>query len=311
MGIDTTVPDDGDPLTPAPGVAFEADGTVTTAGRLVVTGNLGGENALSLAGTALTNSTGGAPFTFADGTNAAGIESDPAGESVHTSFVAYDSLGTPITVDVTAVLEDKADTGNTWRFFATSGDDTDANLSLGNGTLTFDGDGKLIDSTGTTVTVDRADTGAASPLSLALDFSSMTSLTSRDSDMVMTSQDGSEIGNLTSFSVGTDGTISGSYSNGQVKTLGALAVAVFKNNAGLVDKGGNQFIAGTNSGEPVITSPLSLGSGGIRSGALEGSNVDLSEEFINMIISSTGFSASSRVITTSDQLITELLNSTR
>src|SRR5262249_12149321 len=126
-----------------------------------------------------------------------------------------------------------------------------------------------------------------------------------------TAQDGSPIGTLTSFSVGADGTISGSYSNGQVKTLGALAIAMFKNNSGLVDKGGNQYVAGTNSGVPVITTPLSLGAGSIRSGALEASNVDLSEEFINMIISSTGFSASSRVITTSDQLITDLLNSTR
>jgi flagellar hook protein FlgE len=311
MGVDTTVPDDGNAATPAAGVAFEADGTVTTAGRLVVTGNLGTENALSLAGSSLTNSIGGSPFTFGDGTNAAGIQSNPAGESVHTSFIAYDSLGTPISVDVTAVLESKADTGNIWRFFATSGDDTDLDLSLGNGTLTFDGEGQLIDSTGTTLTVDRTDTGAATPLATKLDFSSMTSLTSRDSEMVMTSQDGNPIGTLTSFSVGTDGTISGSYSNGLVKTLGSLAVAMFKNNQGLVDKGGNQYVAGTNSGVPVITTPLSLGAGGVRSGALESSNVDLSEEFINMIISSTGFSASSRVITTSDQLITELLNSTR
>jgi len=66
-----------------------------------------------------------------------------------------------------------------------------------------------------------------------------------------------------------------------------------------------------DSGEPVIAAPLTLGSGGIRSGALEQSNVDLSEEFINMIVASTGFTAASRVITTSDQLITELLNSSR
>jgi flagellar hook protein FlgE len=71
------------------------------------------------------------------------------------------------------------------------------------------------------------------------------------------------------------------------------------------------YKTGTNSGEPVIAAPLTLGSGGIRSGALEQSNVDLSEEFINMIVASTGFTAASRVITTSDQLITELLNSSR
>ena len=90
-----------------------------------------------------------------------------------------------------------------------------------------------------------------------------------------------------------------------------LAIATFDNPHGLVDNGGNQFTAGPNSGVAVITTPLTLGAGAIRVGALELSNVDLSEEFINMIISSTGFTASSRVITTSDQLLTELLNSAR
>jgi flagellar hook protein FlgE len=68
---------------------------------------------------------------------------------------------------------------------------------------------------------------------------------------------------------------------------------------------------GPNSGLAVVAAPLTLGGGAIRSGALEASNVDISKEFINMILSSTGFSASSRVISTSDQLITELLNSAR
>jgi flagellar hook protein FlgE len=111
--------------------------------------------------------------------------------------------------------------------------------------------------------------------------------------------------------VGDDGTITGSFSNGLTRTLGRVAMATFSNPAGLVDKGGNQFVAGSNSGVPVIASPLTLGAGSIRSGALELSNVDLSEEFINLIISSTGFSAASRVISTSDQLLTELLNSSR
>ena len=111
--------------------------------RLVVVGNVGTENALSLTGTAFISSTGAAPLSFGDGTNAAGFTSDPTGESVHTSFVGYDSLGTPITVDVTAVLEAKADAGNTWRFYVNSGDDTDQSLVVGNGTLTFGSDGKL------------------------------------------------------------------------------------------------------------------------------------------------------------------------
>ena len=71
------------------------------------------------------------------------------------------------------------------------------------------------------------------------------------------------------------------------------------------------FIAGANSGSAKVSAPLTLTAGQIRAGALEQSNVDLSEEFINMIIASTGFSAASRVITTSDELLTQLLNSSR
>lgn len=311
MGVNTTVPDDGNPLTPVAGGTIEPDGTVTTAGRLVLTGNLGSDNALDLEGLALSKQDGTAPFTFVDGENAAGIASNPAGESVHTSFEVYDSLGTPVTIDVTAVLESKANTGNVWRYYATSGDDTDVDTAVSTGTLTFDNQGLLKESSNSTITVNRNATGAKEPLAFQIDFEGITSLTARDSTIAMTQQDGYQVGVLNSFAISADGRIVGSYSNGQSKALGQVALATFANNQGLIDKGGNQFTVGADSGVPVITEPLKLGAGSIRGASLEQSNVDLSKEFVNMIISSTGFSAASRVITTSDQLITELLNSTR
>ena len=310
LGIDTTVPDDGNANTPTAGATLEADAATPNAARLVVTGNLGKDNSLALGGSAFTSSTGTSPLTFGDGVNAAGITSNPSGESVHTTFVGYDSLGTPITVDVTAVLESKADTGNTWRFFASSPDTTNPVTALGNGTLTFDGNGQLKASTNTTIAVERQGTGAKSPLTVKLDFSSLTSLTA-GSELVMTQQDGHSAGTLTNFSVGTDGKVLGTFSNGLTRDLGQVAVATFSNNEGLVDRGGNQYAAGGNSGTPVISAPQDRTAGSVRSGALEASNVDISKEFVNLIISSTGFSAASKVITTSDQLITELLNSSR
>jgi flagellar hook protein FlgE len=318
LGIDLSVT--SPPGSPTPGVTVGAlAGDAPNTGHIIITGNLGEENALSLAGDGLTSSSGTAPLTFSDGTDLGGLTSDPSGESVFTSFIAYDSLGTPVSVNVTAVLEAKADTGNTWRFYATSADDTDAaqftpgssGQILGTGTLTFNNEGILTGSTGTTLTVDRANTGAITPLGLAIDFQSMTSLTSGDSELVMTEQDGSSIGTLNSYSIGANGIITGSFSNGLTRTLGQVALATFNNPQGMVDKGGNKLVAGANSGVPIITSPLSLGAGSVRSGSLELSNVDLSTEFINLIIASTGFSAASRVITTSDQLLTELLNTSR
>lgn len=313
LGIDPVI-DDGDPTTPAPGVTLNTSGNTA---MITVTGHLGTDNALSLAGTALINNSGVAPLTFADDPL-----SDPNGESVYTSFVVYDSLGTPLTVNVTAVLEAKADTGNTWRFYATSANDTDATTfdptatlfpgyMLGTGTLTFDNEGKLIEAINTTLPIDRSDTGAATPLNIQLDFESMTSLTSRASELVMTEQDGSNTGTLNGYSIGANGVITGSFSNGLTRTLGQVALGTFNNPEGLIDNGGGLYSASANSGVAVIGGPLQLGAGSIRAGALELSNVDLSKEFINLIIASTGFSAASRVITTSDQLLTELLNSTR
>jgi flagellar hook protein FlgE len=307
LGIDPSVPVGA--LTP--GV------TVNGTGQLVVTGNGGADNALSLAGSALssTNTSFAMPFTEDTATSTA------TGESVYTSFVAYDSLGTPITINMTAVLEARSDAGTTWRYFATSGDDTDAQvftpgagptdgMRIGTGTISFDGEGKISGNAGTTLTVTRQNTGSATPLSVAVDFSPMTSLTDTTSRL-FGEADGSPIGTLDSFSIGADGTISGLFTNGLTSRLGQVAMATFDNAQGLVDQGGNMFVTGSNSGEPTISTPLTLGAGAIRSGALELSNVDLSEEFINLIIASTGFSASSRVISTSDQLLTELLNASR
>lgn len=319
LGIDTSVPDDGNPLTPTPGVTIDAVSGSTSV--ITIVGNLGTENALSLAGTALVNDSGSTPLLFDDGEDSAGNRSDPNGESVYTSFVVYDSLGTPLTINLTAVLETKSDSGNVWRFYATSANDTDADefnpagpfdgMILGTGTLTFDTEGKLLDSDGTVLRIDRTDTGAATPMNVQLDFSAMTSLTSRSSELVMTEQDGSATGTLNGFSIGANGVITGSFTNGLTRTLGQIALATFNNPEGLIDNGGGTYSAGANSGVPVITSPLQLGAGSIRAGSLELSNVDLSAEFINLIVATTGFSAASRVISTSDRLLTELLNASR
>jgi flagellar hook protein FlgE len=297
MGVDTTVAGP-----PTPGASIQ---TVGGNSELTLVGNTGTENALTISGAALVNQSGGEPLTMVDGSDSAGDTSGATGESVHTSMVGYDSLGTPVSVDVTAVLQGKSATGTTWQFYASSPDSTNSNPAdsessvVGGGTLSFDSNGKLVASTGTNISLDRTGTGAASPLTMKLDFSNMTSLA------------GNPVGTLSSFSIGNDGTISGSFSNGETRTLGQVAVAMFNNPEGLQNQGSNDYIVGANSGVPIITSATQLGAGEIRSGSLELSNVDLSKEFINMIVASTGFSASSRVITTSDQLITDLLNSGR
>ena len=307
LGIDTSVP--ANPALPTPGVTLQADATNPNAVEINVTGNEGNDNALEITGSGFVNQTGVSPLAYADGTNSAGVASKPSGESVHTNMTVYDSLGNPVSVDVTAVLESTATTGNTWRFFATSPDNL-AGASgsvLSNGTLTFDSSGNLKASTGTSINIDRAGTGARSPLSFNLNFSALSELSSTTSNLVMSTQDGMPPGTLSSFAVGNNGTVTGAYSNGMTRTLGQVALASFANPDGLNNLGGNLYTQGSDSGVAGISSPGQLGTGIIRSGSLELSNVDLSKEFTNLIIASTGFSASSKVISTSQQLIQNLL----
>ena len=310
LGIDTAAAPTN-PAVPPPGVTIEADAANPGAAKFTIVGNEGSANALEVSGSDFVNQNSLTPMNFADGTNAAGFVSDPSGESVHTAFATYDSLGNAVNVDLTAVLDSTATTGNTWKFYASSADNKgNAGVPvLGDGTLTFDANGNLLASTGTTLNIDRTGTGATSPMSVTLNFNSMKELASSQSSLVVSDQNGMPPGTLSSFSVGTDGTITGAYSNGMTRTLGQVAVASFANPQGLDDIGGNIYASGSNSGVAEISAAQQLEPGAIRSGSLELSNVDLSTEFTNLIIASTGFSASSRVISTGNQLIQDLLNS--
>jgi flagellar hook protein FlgE len=304
LGIDTTVSEPGNPT---PGATLQTTGNTA---QLTIIGNTGTANAITLGSSGLVDTTAGTtPFTMSGGTDGS-FTNDPVGESTSTQITAYDSLGTPVTVNLTAVLEGESNAGDTWRFYASSPDNMGGNGPvLGNGTLTFDTAGQLVASTGTTMTINRSGTGATTPLVVNLNFGSMTDFSSTSSNMVMASQDGSAVGTLTSFSIGSDGTISGTFSNGLSKTLGQVALANFANPDGLVDEGNSNYEAGANSGVATIGAPTTQGTGTLQAGALEQSNVDLSKEFINLIIASTGFSSASKVISTSDELLTDLLNS--
>lgn len=287
-----------------PGVSVQ---TIGGASMIVVEGNRGLDNAVEIPLSSIrsTNPAYSTPFNFTQ-------QQAANGESLFTTFQAFDSLGTPVQVNLTMTLESKSNTGNTWRYYAESPDDTDASAVLGaTGTLTFDTDGRLIASSGDTIQINRADTGAVEPLQVLLDFANMTGLTTRDSTMVMTTQDGFPTGTLSTFSVGTDGVITGTFSNGLTRQLGQVALAKFTNPEGLIGGVNNLFYVGANSGQPVITTPETLGAGRIIGSALELSNVDLTREFIGLITASTGFSASGRVISTSNDLLNELMTIAR
>lgn len=121
-------------------------------------------------------------------------------------------------------------------------------------------------------------------------------------------QDGYGMGYLESFIVDDSGVVTGSYTNGQRKALGEVALSVFTNNGGLKKSGENLFTETNNSGLANIGVADTGGRGKINSGKLEMSNVDLAEQFTDMIVTERGFQANSKSITTSDQMLQELMN---
>ncbi len=120
-------------------------------------------------------------------------------------------------------------------------------------------------------------------------------------------QNGYKMGYLESFKIDQSGTITGVYTNGTKRVLGQIALATFTNPGGLEKNGENTYVVSNNSGDPNIGAPGVAGKGKVIAGALEMSNVDLAEQFTDMIVTQRGFQANSRVITTSDQMLQELL----
>lgn len=136
---------------------------------------------------------------------------------------------------------------------------------------------------------------------------SSTSVASKSTTMFH-SQNGYEGGNLKSMKIDLDGTLRGVYTNGLERRLGAVAVASFASNNGLQKVGRNNYIATVKSGEPRIGLPQTGSRGSIYSASLEESNVDLAQQFVDMITTQRGFQANSKSITTTDTLLEEVIN---
>lgn len=307
LGLDRPVP-------PPPGAEqwLNAATSINAAGEIVITGNEGTVQDLNIETADIVVTYAGTPVGTPISQPFVMTKTAPAdGESVRTSMVVFDTLGTPLTVDLSFVLQSTTPSqGSTWLWAAESSDNDSLDRFLGKGVVTFDANGRFLASSNLAFSVARAN-GAVDPLTISMNFDNGTdaisALTDSQSNLAAVFQDGSAIGTLSQFSIGDDGVISGSFTNGLTRSIGQVAMAKFANNGGLVDAGNNLFQVGPNSGTALITSPLQFGTGRLIGAALELSNVDLSQEFINMILTSTGYTASSRVITVTDELIDQLL----
>ena len=239
-----------------------------------------------------------------------------------TNMTFYDSLGYKYVTDVTfAYVPEASGSGvNVWSFtiepYMHRQEKPDEKIDLTGeltGALYFDDYGKLIGPASVTLSVLQG----ALPDSkfgdadgnIKINFTNLTQYGEFPTNAKSNMSDGKPFGVLQDVSIGGDGVITGRYSNGDVIPLGQIPVAVFDNAQGLSSDGNGLYMTTANSGEfDGIGQSVQLTGGKIMAGALEMSNVELAQEFTEMITTQRGFQANSRIISVSDDILQELIN---
>jgi flagellar hook protein FlgE len=239
-----------------------------------------------------------------------------------TPVTIYDSLGTGHTLTFSFTKT----AANTWSY-SLSIPSTDLNPIggvqqsgiLATGTLTFDGNGNLIgpvDAKGNLINITgiKATSFADGANDLTFNWDLLNGTTpvisqvTAPSSTSSTQQDGASSGTLSNFSIGADGTITGSFSNGKTAALGQVALAGFANDEGLERVGNTDYTQTLASGQAVLGAPGTGGRGSLAGGSLELSNVDISTEFANLIVAQRAFEADAKAVTTFDQITQDTIN---
>lgn len=221
-------------------------------------------------------------------------------EQVTQTVDVFDSLGN--THSVTFTFTKGADGSNEWEWKAEHAGGLP--ITDGEGTIYFDTSGNYTHYDGGPLAFTPP---GAEQVTITPNFEAVVQ-TASEGTLVFRSQDGYPLGTLVGYSVDESGVIIGEYSNGLTEALGQIGTAIFANPGGLLRAGDTTFAASANSGGPEVGRPGRGANGKLTPGALEMSNVDLSEEFTDMIITQRGFQANSRIITTSDEMLQELVN---
>ncbi|MBZ0156341.1 MAG: flagellar hook-basal body complex protein [Alphaproteobacteria bacterium] len=279
-----------------------------------------------------TNAAGASPSTgsYATSTYAA-VGFDPADPADTSDFppqsvTFYDSLGNSrmVTIYYTKTAENttitNGDTGSRWHWYAviSSEDSKTDQVQVGaQGYLEFDTSGRLVadiqefNSFNFNGTVDpnqaiSFDYGQ-SLIQNGSGLAGTTQFGSPDSVLTQT-QDGYAAGSLMNLVIDQDGVMTGVFTNGQTQEITSIAIAKFTAPTELTKMGRNLFAESSGSGQPIIGTAGASGRGTIMANSLEMSNVDLAEEFVRMIAAQRGFQANTKVISTTDDMLTELMN---
>ncbi|MFP4200269.1 MAG: flagellar basal-body rod protein FlgF [Clostridia bacterium] len=225
------------------------------------------------------------------------------GDTWSTPVEIFDSKGSKHAISVSF---EKTAT-NTWEWGVTGEDFDPADIDQPADTeISFDDDG-IMQSGGTPDPVVFEGIDGAADIEVNLDFSSITQF-SGSSTVSATERNGAPKGSLENYMVDSSGMITGVYSNGREQTIAQIGLAAFANPGGLTNVGENAFRESNNSGIRQVGPAGSAGRGDIAPGTIEMSNVDLSAEFTEMIITQRGFQANSKIVTASDEMLQELVN---
>jgi flagellar hook protein FlgE len=189
-----------------------------------------------------------------------------------------------------------------------------SSASAGNERMYFDANGKRVTAlpagTDNKVTVAPASGTAYAPFTVKMNFDTISQLAGL-SQVNATDQDGFSPGSLQNYSISQDGVITGIFTNGLTRPIAQIAMASFTNPEGLVRSGNNMFMETDNSGKSQIGIPRTGSRGILNTGFLEQSNVDIGSEFTDLIVTQRGFQANTKVVTTVDELLQELINMKR
>lgn len=226
---------------------------------------------------------------------------DPSSYNFTTSTTIFDSLGSPHTQSYYFV---KTPADNTWEAYTL----VDDNLVGPPETFAFNTDGTLATPAGGQVTLPAYDAGnGSSPINMVLEFGDATQYGDQFAVNNL-SQDGYTTGRLSGVDVSSTGIIFARFTNGQSTSLGKVAMSRFVNSNGLDQRSDTTWAESFESGSVVLGEAGTASFGLIQSGALEASNVDLTEQLVNMITAQRNFQSNAQMITTADQVTQTVLN---
>jgi flagellar hook protein FlgE len=246
---------------------------------------------------------------------AANLDSDTAiGGNFSTSVQVFDSLGASHTLTYSFTKT----AANSWNYAisipAADVGATGNSVSVKTGTLTFNGAGQLTAPAAnvTGITINNFADGA-SPLTFSWNVfdannNGLLTQVSNPSATSSTHQDGFSSGSLESYIIESDGTIQGTFSNGQTSALGQIALATFANEQGLIRNGSNDFLASLASGQADVGKAGTGGRGTLSGGSLEESNVDIATQFADLIVAERSYQANAKSVTTFDEVTQTTIN---